>query len=147
MEDRLGLALQRRMDRQAQHLDRLAARIGRLSGAVDQHRARLSASAATLQHALHLQLQRHRHALERQIAALPRAARQALTAKQGGFAQMELRIGALDPALVLQRGYVWLADAHGTAITRTEQIAVGQAVHATLADGTAELSALSTCRN
>jgi exodeoxyribonuclease VII large subunit len=36
---------------------------------------------------------------------------------------------------VLERGYAWLADAGGHAITGVDQVQVGQAVSATLADG------------
>jgi len=41
----------------------------------------------------------------------------------------------LDPRLVLERGYVWLTDAQGSAITSVKQLQSGQVVQATLADG------------
>jgi len=50
---------------------------------------------------------------------------------QRGQAALDL----LDPQLVLQRGYAFLTDAQGRAVTRTAQTRPGQALQATLADG------------
>jgi exodeoxyribonuclease VII large subunit len=46
----------------------------------------------------------------------------------------------MDPKWVLQRGYAWLADAQGHAITSVEQARVGQRLSATLADGELNLT-------
>jgi exodeoxyribonuclease VII large subunit len=51
----------------------------------------------------------------------------------------KLRLELLDPALVLQRGYVWLSDEKGQTISRVSQTRPGQAVHATLVDGGVDL--------
>jgi exodeoxyribonuclease VII large subunit len=45
----------------------------------------------------------------------------------------------LDPKLVLQRGFAWLSDAQGSAITSIGQTQAGQQVQATLADGVVDL--------
>ena len=50
-----------------------------------------------------------------------------------------LRLQLLDPALVLQRGYAWLADTDGVPITRAAQLEQGQPVRAELSDGGAWL--------
>jgi exodeoxyribonuclease VII large subunit len=50
-----------------------------------------------------------------------------------------LRLGLLDPTLVLQRGYAWLTSQDGSAITSVRQTHVGQSVRATLADGAVDL--------
>jgi exonuclease VII large subunit len=52
----------------------------------------------------------------------------------------ELRLGLLDPRLVLERGYAWLQDASGQPVTRARQAQAGQALAATLADGTLEMT-------
>ena len=44
-------------------------------------------------------------------------------------------LGLLDPSLVLRRGYAWLTDEKGVALTRVQQVSQGQPVTATLADG------------
>ena len=147
MDDRLQSALLRQLDRQAQHLDRLAARMGRLSVAVDRNRARLLGAWQGLQHGVSLQLQRRRHQLTRQHELLPATVERAVTGQSHALSAFTVRLQALDPSLVLQRGYVWLSDADGVAITHVGQMAQGQAVRATLADGHADLVTLSTHHN
>ena len=146
-ENRLLLAQQRMLDRQAQALDRLAARLGRLSLAVDRQQARLRVLAHGLQHGMRLQLQRQLHALERNQVQHRAAVQRALTRQHSGLEQAQLRLQALDPALVLGRGYAWLSDTQGQALTCLAQLTVGQTVRATLRDGSAELTALSTKPN
>jgi exodeoxyribonuclease VII large subunit len=41
----------------------------------------------------------------------------------------------LDPALVLKRGYAWLQNAEGRALSSVADLSPGQAVQAKLADG------------
>jgi exodeoxyribonuclease VII large subunit len=50
-----------------------------------------------------------------------------------------LRLELLDPKLVLRRGFAWLSDPDGKAITSVAQTAEGQALQATLADGVVDL--------
>jgi exodeoxyribonuclease VII large subunit len=50
----------------------------------------------------------------------------------------------MDPALVLQRGYAWLEDAQGKAVTSVEELENGQQVQARLAAGLANLEVLHT---
>jgi exodeoxyribonuclease VII large subunit len=56
----------------------------------------------------------------------------------------QLRLGLLDPKLVLQRGFAWLSDEQGLAISSVNQAKVGQSVQATLADGLVDLSVVGT---
>ena len=51
-----------------------------------------------------------------------------------------LRLGLLDPKLVLERGYAWLTDTEGHAVTRAASTRTGQALTATLADGEVDLT-------
>jgi exodeoxyribonuclease VII large subunit len=46
----------------------------------------------------------------------------------------------MDPKWVLQRGYAWLADDNGHAVTSVTQARVGQPLRATLADGELNLT-------
>jgi exodeoxyribonuclease VII large subunit len=70
-----------------------------------------------LWHGLALEVQRHTQRCER----------------------LDLRLAALDPHRVLERGYVWLSDTDGHALTRVGQLSAGQNVQATLADGSVDL--------
>ena len=51
-----------------------------------------------------------------------------------------LRLAALDPQRVLERGYAWLQDAEGRPLTRAAQVRPGQGVAATLADGPIDMT-------
>ena len=140
---RLQRALQRCLDREAQQLDRAAARIGRLSGATERQHAHLQGMAQHLDHALRLRMQTQHHALQQQVSALQRAAQQAVVLRRAQCTQAQLRLQALDPALVLARGYAWLSNRGGRAVTSVHQIAPGQVLTAVLADGSVELAARS----
>ena len=67
---------------------------------------------------------RFMRSLARQAAWLERAA---------------LRLSLLDPQLVLERGYAWLSDDQGQALTQAAQFQSGQSVQATLSDGVVPL--------
>jgi len=53
-----------------------------------------------------------------------------------------LRLSSVDPRQVLERGYAWLSDAHGQALTHAAQFEPGQSVRATLSDGEVPLKVL-----
>jgi exodeoxyribonuclease VII large subunit len=73
-------------------------------------------------------------------AALPVALQHRMARTQERLERARLRLGLLDPRLVLQRGYAWLAQRDGAAITSVAQAIPGQAVRATLADGELDLT-------
>ena len=50
-----------------------------------------------------------------------------------------VRLGLLDPTLVLQRGYAWISDRQGRTITDPAQTDMDQPLRATLAGGILEL--------
>jgi exodeoxyribonuclease VII large subunit len=54
-----------------------------------------------------------------------------------------LRLGLLDPSLVLARGYSWLTDAHGRGVDSVQGIQPGQLLHAQLHDGSLAVQTLS----
>jgi exodeoxyribonuclease VII large subunit len=51
-----------------------------------------------------------------------------------------LRLSSVDPQRVLERGYVWLSDDKGQALTHAGQFQPGQSVQATLSDGVVPLT-------
>jgi exodeoxyribonuclease VII large subunit len=52
---------------------------------------------------------------------------------------MGTRLGLLDPHLVLERGYAWLTDDKGRALTHASDFQANQSVTASLADGQVNL--------
>lgn len=147
VQDRLRLSLGRYLEREAQHVDHMAARIGRPSGAVGQQHARLATLAQTMGHALHNDMQQRRNALAVLRQNLPRATQYALQRLNDTCARAELRLQALDPALILQRGYAWLTNDQGLPITGVGQVQTGQKLAATLADGTVDVQVHGIRRN
>jgi exodeoxyribonuclease VII large subunit len=140
LERRLQTAAFRWLDGQAQRLDLTAGRLGRPSALVASHRLRLASAAQRLQvFSLHF-LGRKQQALEALQARLPDAVHRRLDRQQERLARAALRLGLLDPTLVLRRGYAWLTDTQGQTVNSVRQITVGQAVRATLADGEVDLN-------
>ena len=136
---RLQRAVQRRLDQQAQRLDRLALQIGRPARLLAQQGTRLQA----LQHRQRAgllatlgQRQRHLDGLALRLAAAPQqqAQRQA-----DRLARLALRLAANDPQRVLAQGYAWLADAAGRPVTQAAGLAAGDRLQAQWADGRATL--------
>ena len=79
-----------------------------------------------------------RHDLQAAAERLERASRVPTQRAQQTLARLEARLGGLDPAGVLRRGYAWLSDGSGRALVSTSQLSVGQSVQAVLSDGVAE---------
>lgn len=140
---RLQDAVFRRLDQQSQRLDLAASRLGRPAALIGRHRLRLAASAQRLQwSALHF-LKQQQQDLQGLAADLPLAMQRGLSRKQERLDRAGLRLGLLDPSLVLQRGYAWLSSPDGVTITSVRQTRPGQPVRATLADGTVDLTVSS----
>jgi exodeoxyribonuclease VII large subunit len=77
-------------------------------------------------------------------ADMPSKLRAAFARHHERLGRAALRLQLLDPALVLQRGYAWITDAKGHAVTSVEGLAPGDDVRAQLADGAAELKVVKT---
>lgn len=131
----------RGLDLRAQRLDRLAQRLGRPSGRLHESSQRLSALQHRLTSAVELRQQRHALHVERLSTTLPQAVGRALTLHKQRLERCSAALGLLDPTLVLERGYAFLADREGRAITRAAQVQPGQPVTATLVDGSVGLTA------
>jgi len=79
--------------------------------------------------------QQRRSRLQVLESQLPSALQRSFKRQQERLHRCELSLGLLDPQLVLERGYAFLTDAFGMAVTRAAQAQAGQALIATLADG------------
>ena len=140
LQDRLQYGVERQLQASNQRLDWAAARVSRPSHLVTRQHARLAGHAQALRHALQGGLQREKSALQALGRAFPQALGQALAHQQRRLERAQLRLEPLDPHLVLQRGYAWLADMQGQAVTHAADTAPGQALRATLADGEVDLT-------
>lgn len=135
LKERLGEGAYGAIDQRAQRLDRLAQRLGRPSARLHSSRQRLQDLQHRLQTVLHLTAQRQRNQLQALQGALPQSVQRAMELRAQRLQRNEAALGLLDPRLVLERGYAFITDAQGLAITRCSQTRPGQVLSATLADG------------
>jgi exodeoxyribonuclease VII large subunit len=124
-------------------LDVVATRLGRPSNRLAAQRLRLSSAAHQLQAGLRSAIaQRHQH-LQYLGQRLPLGLARGMQVQRQCLEEAALKLDLLDPKLVLQRGYAWLQDDQGQTVISRSQVAPGQSVSATLADGTVDLTVKS----
>ncbi len=123
------------LDRRAQRIDYIAQRLGRPSSRLHESAQRLSALHHRIQSGVKHAAQRHQMRIDALEASLPKAVNRAIELQRRRLQTCETSLGMLDPKLVLERGYAYLSDAQGVAITHVGQSRPGQAVVATLSDG------------
>ncbi len=140
MDRRLQEAVVRRIDIHGQQLDLAASRLGRPSALAARQRLLLASSAQRLGFSAALFFRHKRRDLQGVEAAMPGSFQRGLGRASERLDRAGLRLGLLDPSLVLQRGYAWLRGEDGAAITSVQQTYAGQAVRATLADGEVDLT-------
>ncbi|MEO7107252.1 MAG: exodeoxyribonuclease VII large subunit [Rhodoferax sp.] len=146
-ESRMADALGRFLDRQGQRIDLAASRLGRPSSLMHRQRLVLSSTEQRLQHAARMALQiRQADLSRRQQDWTPRILRSVQSLRERNQ-RAELRLGLLDPSLVLQRGYAWLTLNNGQTLGRADQAVAGQHVRATLTDGAVDLTVTATHSN
>jgi exodeoxyribonuclease VII large subunit len=139
-EGRLQDAGLRRIDGQHQRLDGAASRMGRPSALAARQGLRLAFMAQHLRFYSLQNLKQSMNNVRGLQAQMPINLQRGLARQQERLARASLRLGLLDPSLVLQRGYAWLADADGNTIASVRQTHPAQALRATLADGTLDLT-------
>lgn len=126
-------------DRQAQRLDRIGALISRPSALVSRQSTRLVRMEQQLAAGVARRLQTEQSRLQWLAHSLPGTALTALQMRQAHTAALTARLTALDPRLVLKRGFAWLAQADGNPVSSISRLRSGQALTATLADGTVDV--------
>ncbi len=146
MHERLRDAVFERLDAQSQRLDLAAGRLGRPSTLVARQQLRLAHEAQRLRYAVQSRLARLAQAQQATAAEWPMRLERTLARRRERLERSALRLQLLNPSLVLQRGYAWIADAQGHAVTSVDGVAAGDAVHAQLADGRIDLSVTKTTR-
>ena len=134
----------RQIDKSSQGLDLAQSRIGRPSQAISQQVLRVTRLEQSMLQRMASITQACQHDLINKKAHLQRALGQTLQNSQQRVQRSQLRLGLLNPRLVLERGFAWLSDEKGVAISSVNQTKVGQSVQATLTDGLVDLSVLRT---
>ena len=134
----------RQIDKSSQGLDLAQSRIGRPSQAIPQQVLRVTRLEQSMLQRMASITQACQHDLINKKAHLQRALGQTLQNSQQRVQRSQLRLGLLNPRLVLERGFAWLSDEKGVAISSVNQTKVGQSVQATLADGLVDLSVVRT---
>lgn len=140
LAERLQSRLQRRLDGQAQHLDRLAARLSRPSRWLAGQHLQLDRLAGRLGRVTTqvgvLRARDLGHLHDRLARAAHGLTHRAELRLDGLAAQLH----SLSPQRVLERGYAWLSQGDGQTIQSVHDAPPGSAVRATLQDGVLRLS-------
>jgi exodeoxyribonuclease VII large subunit len=137
---RLGVGLVRQQERQSQRLSAIATRLSRPQALLGQHQQWLDRLAGRLNSAVQSQLTGQAHQLGRLNDRIGFNRGQQVPQRAQRLERAALRLSSVDPHRVLERGYAWLSDDNGQALTHAAQFQPGQAVRATLADGDVPLT-------
>ena len=143
MAARLQNAVDRQVQTRSQRLDIAASRFGRPSHFVTRQQARLAMHRQNLLHAQRNGLLLAKGRLDSLEVRLGNAVQSSTKQPKDRLSHARLRLELLNPALVLKRGYAWLATLEGQAIVSTQQTHTGQALRATLMDGEVDLTVSS----
>lgn len=144
LERGLTLRLDHRLQTLGQRLDRLALRLARPSDALARQRRLLDLLAQRAAAAPGRRIEMQRQRLEHLAPRLQRALADTRARQAARLDALQARLHALDPQHVLARGYAWLDDGEGGAITSAQALTPGREVRAVLADGSAQLQVLPT---
>ena len=138
-QEGFSTAFNNHLDRMSQNLDWIANRLGRPSGRLNDQKTHLMRLEQSLQYGLKTQVQVRRQTLARYAENLPRGLQKSFQSHQQKAIHLSTRLGLLDPHLVLERGYAWLTNENGVAMTHATDFEPHQSVTATLADGQVNL--------
>ena len=124
-----------RLDQAAQALDRAERHLGRPSGWLHQQQTDCNSLSHRLGRGVMQSLNRRRLKLQPLGPSFERAVADVPKNLQHRLDKFESLLGSLDPALVLKRGYAWLQNEQGRALSSVNDLSAGQNVQAKLADG------------
>lgn len=139
-KQRLQKGIEKKMQFYWQGLDAAASRLRQPSHWTMRQNARLDLQIQKLQHAARLALNQWMHRLMNIEKQLPQCLSAKLKQEQARLENLQVRLQALDPQAVLNRGYALLTDAQGKTVTRAQHLKTGQSLRATLSDGGVDLT-------
>lgn len=144
LADRCGQCLSdavlKKLDMHAQHLDRLAQYLARPSDRIAVQQRRLQQLEHALSHQSTLRMKREIQTVQMLAADYSSRFERHLQTRSVKLAHLESLLHSFDPRLVLQRGYAWLSNEAGQAVTGVHQTHSGQILRASLADGEVDLT-------
>jgi len=143
LDEGLRRAVERRLDQQAQRLDRLALQLGRPTRLLAQQAARLDGLQARQRVAARQALEAQQRGLDSLADRLRSGSGASCQQQADQLARLALRLAAVDPHQVLARGYAWLTDGKGRPVTQAAGLQAGAQLAAQWADGSAEVQVLS----
>lgn len=139
MAERLGKTVKSQQNACAQHLDWMAAVLARPDDGIRTMSLRLAQLAQKLDSGVRPRLMAAETALSTRAASLLNSGRRSVERFSGMLGTQSGRLAAANPAQVLSRGFAWIEGPRGL-VTSVDQVEIGEALHATLADGVVELS-------
>jgi exodeoxyribonuclease VII large subunit len=142
---RLRDACLRRLDQEQQHMDRLQQAVARPRSGVASQARLLQGHAIRAFGAVHERLQQARRHPQSLASRMQQGNTRLHAQEAHRLDKIKAQLDLLDPRQVLERGYAWLADDQGRALTRAGRVQAGQNVQAVLADGELDLL-VQTCR-
>jgi exodeoxyribonuclease VII large subunit len=129
----------RRVETQAQRLDRLALQLARPGQAVSRAQQQLQALAHRRERAWSRSRESHATMAARQRDWLQRAFTARLHVEQSRLATLGGRLGALDPTRVLARGYAFVLDEQQHPVVSARTVSAGQVLALHWHDGAAKV--------
>jgi exodeoxyribonuclease VII large subunit len=135
--------LARVLQNQAQRIDTLALRLGQPARTLAGQHERLLGLQQRLRQALVQRCQHHADDAPRRVQRLQRALAVHVQRQRAQLDSLQLRLQALDPQQVLQRGYAWVEGADGRPVVSALALRPGQTVRAVWADGRAQAQVLA----
>jgi exodeoxyribonuclease VII large subunit len=136
---RMQRGVVRRLEAQAQRLDRLALQLARPGQTVSRAQQQLQALAYRHDKALRRAVEAHSAAPTRCRERLQRAVTARLHTEQSRLAALGGRLGSLDPTRVLARGYAFVLDEQQRAVTSAHAVRAGQPLALRWHDGSAKV--------
>jgi exodeoxyribonuclease VII large subunit len=133
-------SVQDQLDRQAQHLDRLQQAIGRPQAGLGQQSKLLSLFAWRASRAVQTAPAQHKQRLDESTRRWMQWTQSALLSQRHRLQTCQVQLEAMNPRHVIDRGYSWITDAKGQALTRVQQFSKGQQVKAILSDGEVQMT-------
>jgi exodeoxyribonuclease VII large subunit len=139
-QDSLHFELNRRLDTEAQRLDRLGWRIARPQEALMQQREQLSRLQQRLRMAPERVLRQKSEHFRQLVGMNTALVATNLIANRNRLELLGARLEALNVQRTLERGYALLQTPQGEVVRSVQQVSPGQALKATVADGEIPLS-------
>lgn len=143
LQEPLSQMVHWRLDQAEQALDRAERHLGRPSGWLHQQQTHCNQLLHRLGRGVSQNLNKQQLQLLPMAGRFQRGVHDLPTRSKHRLDKYEALLSSLDPALVLKRGYAWLQNQQGQALSSVNDLQVGQTVQARLADGRVELNVLS----